>query len=79
VRSWSRCAPRESASWTASSPAWSRADPAGNHALISDVLARIAAGELHPVAPESYPLERAAQALSALARRQVAGKLALLP
>jgi NADPH2:quinone reductase len=43
------------------------------------VLARIAAGELHPVAPESYPLERAAQALSALARRQVAGKLALLP
>jgi NADPH2:quinone reductase len=59
--------------------AWSQADPAGNHALISDMLARIAAGELHPVAPESYPLERAGQALTALARRQVAGKLALLP
>jgi len=59
--------------------AWSRADPAGNHALISDVLAQIAAGELHPVAPESYPLERAGQALTVLARRQVAGKLALLP
>ena len=53
--------------------------PAGNHALISDVLARIAAAELHPVAPESYPLERAGEALTALGRRQVAGKLVLLP
>ena len=43
------------------------------------MLGRVAAGELHPVAPVTYPLERAAEALNGLARRQVAGKLALLP
>ena len=59
--------------------AWSRQDPAANQALIADVLGRVAAGELHPVAPVTYPLERAAEALNGLARRQVAGKLALLP
>jgi NADPH2:quinone reductase len=32
-----------------------------------------------PVAPTMYPLERAAEALNRLARRRVAGKLALLP
>ena len=59
--------------------AWSRQNPAANQALIADVLGRVAAGELHPVAPVTYPLERAAEALNGLARRQVAGKLALLP
>ena len=59
--------------------AWSHQDPAANQALIADVLGRVAAGELHPVAPVTYPLERAAEALNGLARRQVAGKLALLP
>jgi len=59
--------------------AWSRQDPAANQALIADVLGRVAAGELHPVAPVTYPLERAAEALNGLARRQIAGKLALLP
>jgi NADPH2:quinone reductase len=59
--------------------AWSRQDPAANQALIADVLGRVAAGALHPVGPVTYPLERAAEALNGLARRQVAGKLALLP
>jgi len=59
--------------------AWSRRDPAGNRALVADVLARVADGALHPVAPATYPLERAAEALTALAGRQVTGKLALLP
>lgn len=59
--------------------AWSRQDRAGNQALVAGLLARIAAGALHPAAPAVYPLERAAEALAALAGRQVTGKLALLP
>jgi NADPH:quinone reductase len=59
--------------------AWSRQDPAGNQALVADLLKRIAAGALHPVTPATYPLERAAEALGELAGRRVTGKLALLP
>jgi len=59
--------------------AWSRQDPAGNQVLVAGLLERVAAGTLHPVAPATYPLERAAEALNQLARRQVTGKLALLP
>ena len=59
--------------------AWSRQDPAGNQVLVADLLERIAAGALHPVAPATYPLERAAEALGELAGRRVTGKLALLP
>lgn len=59
--------------------AWCRQDPAGNRSLVAGLLERIAAGTLHPVAPATYPLERAAEALNALAGRQVTGKLALLP
>ena len=59
--------------------AWSRQDPAGNQALVADLLERIAAGALHPFAPATYPLERAAEALGELAGRRVTGKLALLP
>jgi NADPH:quinone reductase len=59
--------------------AWSRQDPAGNQALIAGLLDRAATGTLHPVAPATWPLERAAEALNALAGRQVTGKLALLP
>ena len=39
----------------------------------------VAAGVTGCSAPAAYPLERAAEALNALARRQVTGKLALLP
>jgi NADPH:quinone reductase len=59
--------------------AWSGQDPDGNRALIADLLQRIAAGALHPVAPRTYPLERAAEALSDLSGRRVTGKLALRP
>ena len=59
--------------------AWSEQDPAGNRALITDLLQRVAAGVLRPVAPRTYPLERAAEALSDLGGRRVTGKLALLP
>jgi hypothetical protein len=43
------------------------------------VLGRVAAGALHLVAAQTYPLERTAEAPAGLAKRQVAGKLALLP
>jgi NADPH:quinone reductase len=59
--------------------AWSRRDPAANQALVTDLLHRVVAGDLHPVAPATYPLERAAEVLAALAGRQVTGKLALVP
>jgi NADPH:quinone reductase len=59
--------------------AWSRQDPAGNTGLVADLLDRVAAGSLHPVAPVTYPLDRAAEALDELAARRVTGKLALLP
>jgi len=39
----------------------------------------VAQGSLHPVAPVTYPLDRAADALAELAGRRVTGKLALLP
>ena len=59
--------------------AWSRQDPAGHTELLADLLDRVAAGSLHPVAPVTYPLERAAEALNELAGRRVTGKVALLP
>jgi NADPH2:quinone reductase len=59
--------------------AWSRQNPAANQRLVADVLSRVAAGALHPVAPQTFPLERTAEALNALAKRQITGKLALLP
>jgi len=59
--------------------AWSHQDPAGHTELIADLLDRVAAGRLHPVAPVTYPLDRAAEALAELAARRVTGKLALLP
>jgi NADPH:quinone reductase len=59
--------------------AWSRRDPDDNQALVAGLLDRVATGHLHPVAPTTYPLERAADALNGLAERRVTGKLALLP
>jgi NADPH2:quinone reductase len=59
--------------------AWSRENPPGNQALMAEVLDQIARGSLRPAGPRMFPLECAADALTALARRQVTGKLALLP
>lgn len=59
--------------------AWSRRDPAGNRALVTEVLDGIATGRLHPPTPRPYPLEQAAAALTELAGRRVAGKLVLIP
>ena len=50
-----------------------------NRALLAEVVERIAAGDLAPVEPVSYPLHDAARALRDLADRKVAGKVALVP
>ena len=50
-----------------------------NRALLAEVVERIAAGDLAPVEPVSYPLRDAAKALRDLADRKVAGKVALVP
>lgn len=50
-----------------------------NAALIQEVLVEIAAGRLHPIAPDERPLERAPQAISDLLERRAAGKIVLVP
>jgi NADPH2:quinone reductase len=59
--------------------AWSRRDPDGNVALVDEAFAGIAAGRFHPPLPTVFPLEKAGAALILLARRQVTGKLVLVP
>lgn len=57
--------------------AWALGDPAANHELMGEVLARVAEGVLRPVAPVTYPLGDAARALRDLLGRRVVGKAAL--
>jgi NADPH:quinone reductase len=58
---------------------WARTRPEAATGLMGDVLGRIARGELSPPPPTCLPLDRAADALTRLARRDVVGKLALIP
>ena len=58
---------------------WVARNPAENREMIDHVLAMIAAGQLHPVEPVSYPFEQAAQALSDQQNRKVVGKAILVP
>ncbi|MCU0260174.1 MAG: NADPH:quinone oxidoreductase family protein [Ilumatobacteraceae bacterium] len=59
--------------------AWAGRHPAENRAMLDAVLEMIAAGRLRPVEPATYPLAEAARALTDLAERRVAGKVALTP
>lgn len=59
--------------------AWVGRHQDANRQLLADVVERIAAGDLDPVEPVSYPLTDAARALRDLADRKVAGKVALVP
>jgi NADPH:quinone reductase-like Zn-dependent oxidoreductase len=42
-------------------------------------MAQIASGQLHPVEPTVYPLERTVEALDDLAERRASGKLVVVP
>ncbi|MEO5723312.1 MAG: zinc-binding dehydrogenase [Ilumatobacteraceae bacterium] len=58
---------------------WAVRHPAENRAILQSLIDDIAAGLLHPVEPQTYPLEQAARALTDQLQRRVTGKLALLP
>jgi NADPH2:quinone reductase len=59
--------------------AWTMRDGRGHQALLDDALELAGAGRVSPVHPVEYPLERVADALSALLGRQATGKVALVP
>lgn len=54
-------------------------DPAGNRALVDEVVGLVAEGRLHPAAPAERPLEDVAAVLQELEDRKVAGKVVLIP
>jgi NADPH2:quinone reductase len=58
--------------------AWALAHDAAQRQLLDELLDHVAAGRLDPIAPTTYPLARAADALSDLLGRRVAGKVALV-
>ena len=58
---------------------WAGKNPGLNDRMLAEVMALIARGELRPVEPITYPLDRAADALRDLEDRKVAGKIALIP
>jgi NADPH2:quinone reductase len=59
--------------------AWAMSHGSDQGQLLNELLARVAEGRLHPVAPTTYPLEEVAAALDALTGRAVVGKVALVP
>ncbi len=59
--------------------AWQMTEPAANHALVTELLAMVADGALHPVEPTAYPFDQVATALGDLLERRVTGKVVLAP
>jgi NADPH2:quinone reductase len=59
--------------------AWTGRDPAGQHALLDEILAAVAAGRLHPPEPHRESLDDAGAVLQALLDRQLVGKTVLVP
>ncbi len=59
--------------------AWAGRHPDENRAMMRSIAEHIERGELHPVEPTLYPLRDATRALTDLAARKVAGKVALVP
>lgn len=58
---------------------WARASPENATALVTDLLTRVARGELHPPEPARHPLDDAGAVLARFAERAVTGKVALIP
>jgi NADPH2:quinone reductase len=59
--------------------AWTLRDPAGNQALLAELMALAGEGRLTPVEPTPYPLDDVVRALTDLQDRKVAGKVVLVP
>ncbi len=58
---------------------WALRNLDANAELVREVLQRVDAGELHPIAPEERPLESASTAVADLLERRAAGKIVLVP
>ena len=58
--------------------AWAMSDPAGNAAVIGELLAEVDRGALTPVEPVQYPLAEVGRALGDLLERRVTGKACLV-
>ncbi|WP_434417723.1 NADPH:quinone oxidoreductase family protein [Nannocystis pusilla] len=59
--------------------AFAARDPAKNHANAERIFAAVAAGQLRPHVDASLPFARAGEALARMERREVLGKLVLVP
>ena len=59
--------------------AWMLRNQPANAAMLMTVIGELAAGRLHPVEPQTYPMSRAVDALRDMQNRKVAGKVALIP
>jgi NADPH2:quinone reductase len=59
--------------------AWTMRDPAGNQALLHDLMELAGSGALSPVEPTAYPLDDVVRALTDLQDRKIAGKVVLVP
>ena len=59
--------------------AWSMRNPLDQRALLDELLAMVAKGDLTPIPPRTAPLASTAQVLDDLLNRRVVGKVALLP
>lgn len=59
--------------------AWAGRHQRENHQMITDIVAAVARGELHPVEPVAYRLEHVAQALQDQLDRKITGKTVLIP
>lgn len=58
---------------------WAMHHPEPQRELLSEVMAEVDGGRLHPVEPTTYRLDDAAQALADLEGRRVVGKVVLVP
>jgi NADPH2:quinone reductase len=59
--------------------AWAMRRPEEHRAMLDELIAMVAAGRLHPVAPEERPLGDAAAVMEALLERTIGGKVVLVP
>jgi NADPH2:quinone reductase len=59
--------------------AWTLRDPAGNQALLGELMDLAGSGAISPVEPTAYPLDEVVGALTDLQERKVGGKVVLVP
>jgi NADPH2:quinone reductase len=59
--------------------AWAFSDPAGNGALLAELVRLVGDGRLHPTVPDERPLEEASAVMTGLLERSVSGKVVLVP